>query len=1128
VKTNVERPAAVSRRGGVLALTRSATYLLPLLILLACQDESTAPESAAAPIDQPVFAVTDNVVATLSVTPDSQMVFAGDKFKLTAKPKNAAGQLLTKVVRWNVGTATIAKALDSLKATVPFRALKAGTTSITATVDTKSKAAKVVVRSTTGATVVVTPATATVATGGTVQFVATGFTAAHEKATVNVTWKATGGTVSTARLFKAGTVQGTYQVIATSLFGKADTSSVTISSGTTPPPVDRVVLLPDVAASRPGSTIKFAATLYNSSGSVVSQAATLTYQSTCGSITSNGVYTAPSSATRCSVIASGSDKADTTEVVPLADQGIPFGIFGLWPTATTIQSSGVAPFTASHDQVPPSGVASQIATAKALGIHLVFAMTGGSHENYKTNGVFDLSKWQARMQTYNTPAIRAAIAQGVADGTIIGNSVMDEPQQAGDATRSKAWGPVGTMTRERVDGLCAYVKQMFPTMPVGVFGDPAQFEPTKSYKVCEFFMAQYGYRKYNGNVGRWRDEMLGYANRDGMSVIFSINILNGGQQDKDAVYDCAGSSLMGGLGTYKPNCAMTPQEIRDFGKPLAAAGCALMSWTYQASFLTKPENQAASADVAIAASRVPRKPCTANRGPNTPPVAAFTSSCTDLTCDFTDGSSDPDGAVATYSWTFGDGATSTSQNPSHTYGTAGQYQVKLVVTDNRGGTDNVTHTVNVPAPANNPPTAAFSSSCTDLTCTFTDASTDDHGVSSYAWDFGDNAGTSTQQSPSYTYKAAGTFTVKLTVTDAKGLTGVVTHTVTVTANGTPTAEFTSLCTDLGCSFTNKSTDDGPLTSLTYAWDFGDTPAGTSTATNPSYTYKAAGTYHVKLTVTDGKGTTGSITHDVTVTAPNGTPTAEFSSTCTDLTCSFTDKSTDDGALTWAWDFGDTKGTSTQRSPGYTYQTAGTFTVKLTVTDAQGLTGVVTHTVTVTANQPPVAAFSSSCTDLGCTFTDASTDDHGVSSYAWDFGDHAGTSTAQSPSYAYQAAGTFTVKLTVTDARGLTGVITHDVTVTAPPPVNQSPKAAFTFSCTDLACSFTNTSTDDAPLESLSYAWNFGDGDTPGTSTVTNPSYTYSSAGAFTVTLIVTDGGNKTDTQTQQVTVPVSPTSVGAP
>ncbi len=62
---------------------------------------------------------------------------------------------------------------------------------------------------------------------------------------------------------------------------------------------------------------------------------------------------------------------------------------------------------------------------------LVLAMTGGSHWNYLTNDVFDLAKWQAKMETYNTPAIKAAVAAAVADGTIIGNSVMDEPNVSG-------------------------------------------------------------------------------------------------------------------------------------------------------------------------------------------------------------------------------------------------------------------------------------------------------------------------------------------------------------------------------------------------------------------------------------------------------------------------------------------------------------------------------------------------------------------------------------------------------------------------------------------------------------------------------------------------------------------------
>lgn len=79
--------------------------------------------------------------------------------------------------------------------------------------------------------------------------------------------------------------------------------------------------------------------------------------------------------------------------------------------------------------------------------------------------------------------------------------------------------------------------------------------------------------------------------------------------------------------------------------------------------------------------------------PNTPPVASFRSSCSGLTCDFTDQSTDADGSVATWAWSFGDGAASSAQSPSHTYGAAGTYTVTLTVTDNGGATSQVSSEV---------------------------------------------------------------------------------------------------------------------------------------------------------------------------------------------------------------------------------------------------------------------------------------------------------------------------------------------------------------------------------------------------------------------------------------------------
>ncbi|MGH8957211.1 MAG: S8 family serine peptidase, partial [Acidimicrobiia bacterium] len=137
---------------------------------------------------------------------------------------------------------------------------------------------------------------------------------------------------------------------------------------------------------------------------------------------------------------------------------------------------------------------------------------------------------------------------------------------------------------------------------------------------------------------------------------------------------------------------------------------------------------------------------------NQPPQAALTYTCNGLTCNFTDMSTDPDGTVASRNWLFGDGEMSTSATPSHTYSGSGDYSVTLTVTDNDAATDEVTQLVTVSGePANQPPLADFSTSCVDLTCTFTNGSTDPDGDTlSYSWDFGDGSAASTTVSPIHT------------------------------------------------------------------------------------------------------------------------------------------------------------------------------------------------------------------------------------------------------------------------------------------------------------------------------------------------------------------------------------------
>ncbi len=463
-----------------------------------------------------------------------------------------------------------------------------------------------------------------------------------------------------------------------------------------------------------------------------------------------------------------------------------------------------------------------------------------------------------------------------------------------------------------------------------------------------------------------------------------------------------------------------------------------------------------------------------------------------------------------YDWDFGDGSShSAAENPTHTYTSAGPFTVILTANKDGYASNSISRTINFK------PKASFSPSLSKIkvgdAVNFTDASNPGTSAASYHWDFGDG-GTSSAQNPSHTYTTIGNFTVTETVTNSYG-SDTATGQVVFPAIAAFTPGATVIQTGDSIAFTNTSTGTSPLT---YAWEFGD--GTTSTDTSPSHAFNLAvnsttpcassGSCTVKLTVTNAwSDPQAPSTATATI---NFKPRAGFTPGQTTIqvgdTVSFTNTSTGNETLDYAWNIGD-GATSIEKNPQHQYLTAGNYPVTLTVSNSYG-----SDTATGQVNFPAKAAFTPSATVIqtgdSITFTNTSTGSTPLS-YSWDFGDGSPASTDVSPVHTYLTAGDYTVTLTARNDWG-------DAT-TATSTVRFRPKAAF--SPTDAlirlgdATTFTNQSTGSP---SLSYLWDFGDG---ATSTEVNPTHVYSSADQHTVTLTAT---NSLDSDTVSGTVTFRP------
>ena len=488
-----------------------------------------------------------------------------------------------------------------------------------------------------------------------------------------------------------------------------------------------------------------------------------------------------------------------------------------------------------------------------------------------------------------------------------------------------------------------------------------------------------------------------------------------------------------------------------------------------------PSDNSASASVIIEDQQVPA------------PVASFTATPTSgtapLTVQFTDTSTGT--GITSWAWDFNHDSVidSNVQNPAYSYTTAGTYSVSLTVT-NAGGsntklmnncitvagtqhrrdstqnhTSNVSYSFReqrefpaglskVPAglsggnisitlmnPAAGTITAITPPSWAALNKTsvvpgasaWIDSVDIDQQVQSGATDI--PMGTITIQGNNPGESEIALRVLELDADNGAAITSDVVNgqiTVTSPVHADFTAVPVSGTAPLTVQFNDTSTGAG-ITS--WAWDFNNDGVIESTDQNPRHSYTSAGTYSVNLTVRNAGGSDSELKTDyITVSEAPVVPVANFTavpvSGTAPLTVQFNDTSTGAGITSWAWDFnGDGVIDSNVQNPAYSFTSAGTYSVNLTVVNAGGSDSELkTNYITVSvAPVAPVANFTADATTgiipFTVHFTDLSTGT-GITSWAWDFnGDGVIDSNVQNPAYTYDEPGRFMVNLTVTNALG---------------------------------------------------------------------------------------------------------------
>lgn len=499
------------------------------------------------------------------------------------------------------------------------------------------------------------------------------------------------------------------------------------------------------------------------------------------------------------------------------------------------------------------------------------------------------------------------------------------------------------------------------------------------------------------------------------------------------------------------------------------------------------------------------------------PVVDFspTDVCHGNVSSFTDLTAVSAGTVEQWQWDFGDGGTSTLQNPVYTYGDTGVFDVTLIATTDSVCRDTLTQQVQVhPSPV-----AGFFNDtvCAQLELSFTDTSSVPGGnIVSWSWYFGDG-GVSADQNPTNEYNLGGQYTASLAVESDQGCIDTMAQTVIVYPK--PNADFLTYaaCLNDTNQFTDQSTVSTGSQVVAWEWDFDD-GAGTSVDQSPWYVFGASGVYNVQLISETDNGCLDTVVNPTEVFV---LPEADFNfnDVCAYDPAVFVNASSiPQGSITfYNWEFGNGNTSTDEQPVGEMYDSAGVYTVELITISNNGCSDTIEQDVEIFPIPTAMFTFDSVCYPFATSYTDLSTvgGNASVTNWTWKFGDLTPPVNDHNPQHSFAAWGDYWTELVVETENGCRA----DTTL-GPVRVYPKPQALFSdeiANCLNDTTVFIDMSTiENFPFDQIvAWNWDFADG---ATSPVQDTIHVYADDGFYDVTLAVTSNHGCQDTLIQPVEI----------